>query len=89
MACVYLIINLNSFAVKQMASPFLKYYDFDPKLLLPSGINSFEAANEIRDYYFHKRESSAEKYIKVNILKNKYIIIIFLFCFAVCERCLF
>lgn len=48
-----------------MASPLLKYYDFDPKLLLPNGVTELEAANEIKNYYFSNGKSAAEKYIEV------------------------
>lgn len=49
-----------------MASPFLQFYDFDPKLLLPSGVNNIAAANEIKSYYFNNGKTTAEKYIEVN-----------------------
>lgn len=51
--------------VKQIASPLLQFYEFDPKLLLPSGVIDMEAAKEIKNFYFNNEKSSAQKYIEV------------------------
>lgn len=48
-----------------MASPLLRLYDFDPRLLLPSGVTDLDAAKEIKNFYFHNEKSSAQKYIEV------------------------
>lgn len=51
-----------------MANPFLRFYDVDPKLLLPSGVTDMEAADEIKNHYFNNDKSSTGNYIEVNIL---------------------
>lgn len=48
-----------------MASPLLQFYNVDPKLLLPSGVNDLEAAKEIKNFYFNKKRPLAQKYIEV------------------------